>query len=145
MEVGQGKVRVDAYAKVCGEAKYTADLEPKNILHGKVLHSEIANGLVKSMDISEAEKVPGVVKVLTCFDVPDCQFPTAGHPWSVEEKHQDICDRRLLNRRVRFYGDDIACSTVGIAGYSSYSTLIFRRACCAATSSSAMTQAMSSP
>ncbi|WP_036600252.1 xanthine dehydrogenase subunit XdhA [Oribacterium sp. oral taxon 078] len=109
MEVGQGKVRVDAYAKVCGEAKYTADLEPKNILHGKVLHSEIANGLVKSMDISEAEKVPGVVKVLTCFDVPDCQFPTAGHPWSVEEKHQDICDRRLLNRRVRFYGDDIAC------------------------------------
>ena len=40
MEVGQGKVRVDAYAKVCGEAKYTADLEPKNILHGKVLHSE---------------------------------------------------------------------------------------------------------
>ena len=35
-EVGQDKIRVDAYGKVTGEAKYTADLEPKNILHGKV-------------------------------------------------------------------------------------------------------------
>ncbi len=106
--VGQEKIRVDAYGKVTGEAKYSADLEPKNILHGKVVHSTIANGLVKSFDLSEAEKVPGVVKILTCFDVPDCQFPTAGHPWSVEAKHQDIKDRKLLNQRVRIYGDDIA-------------------------------------
>ena len=27
---------------------------------------------------------------------------------SVEAKHQDICDRRVLNQRVRLYGDDIA-------------------------------------
>ena len=107
--VGKDKIRVDAYGKVTGEAKYTADLEPKNILHGKVYHSTIGNGLVKSIDTSEAEKVPGVVKILTCFDVPDIQFPTAGHPWSVEKAHQDICDRKLLNQRVRIYGDDIAC------------------------------------
>lgn len=106
--VGQEKLRVDAWGKVTGEAKYTADLEPKDILHGKVVHSTIANGIVKSFDLSEAEKVPGVVKIITCFDVPDYQFPTAGHPWSVEVKHQDICDRRLLNQRVRLYGDDIA-------------------------------------
>ena len=106
--VGQEMTRVDAYGKVTGEAKYTADLEPRDILHGRVVHSTIANGLVKSFDLSEAEKVPGVVKIVTCFDVPDCQFPTAGHPWSVETKHQDICDRKLLNQRVRLYGDDIA-------------------------------------
>lgn len=106
--VGQDKLRVDAYGKVTGEAKYSADLEPRNILHGKVVHSTIANGLVKSMDISEALKVPGVVKIITCFDVPDIQFPTAGHPWSVETAHQDIQDRKLLNQRVRIYGDDIA-------------------------------------
>ena len=29
-------------------------------------------------------------------------------PWSVEKKHQDICDRKILNQRVRLYGDDIA-------------------------------------
>ncbi len=106
--VGQGIDRVDAYGKVTGEAKYAADLEPKDILHARVVHSTIANGYVKSMDISEAEKVPGVVRIVTCLDVPDHPFPTAGHPWSVEEKHQDICDRKVLNRRVRYYGDDIA-------------------------------------
>ena len=106
--VGQQVKRVDAYGKVTGEAKYTADLEPRDILHGKVVHSTIANGLVKSFDLTEAYQVPGVVKIVTCFDVPDCQFPTAGHPWSVEKKHQDICDRKILNQRVRLYGDDIA-------------------------------------
>ncbi|MDO5416153.1 MAG: molybdopterin-dependent oxidoreductase [Lachnospiraceae bacterium] len=106
--VGQEMKRVDAFGKVTGEAKYTADLEPRDILHGRVIHSTIANGLVKSFDLSEAEKVPGVVKIVTCFDVPDCPFPTAGHPWSVETKHQDIRDRKLLNQRVRLYGDDIA-------------------------------------
>ena len=99
---------MDAYGKVTGEAKYTADLEPKDILHGRVVTSTIANGLVKGFDLTEALKVPGVVKIVTCFDVPDCQFPTAGHPWSVEAKHQDICDRKILNQRVRLYGDDIA-------------------------------------
>ncbi len=106
--VGEGKTRVDAYGKVTGEAKYTADLEPANILTAKVMHATIANGVVKRFDLSEAERVPGVVKIVTCFDVPDIQFPTAGHPWSTETKHQDICDRKLLNTRVRLFGDDIA-------------------------------------
>ncbi|MDR1277912.1 MAG: xanthine dehydrogenase molybdenum-binding subunit XdhA, partial [Treponema sp.] len=35
-------------------------------------------------------------------------FPTAGHPWSTDPAHQDPTDRKLLNRRVRLYGDDIA-------------------------------------
>ena len=64
--------------------------------------------MVKSFDLEEALKVPGVVKIVTCFDVPDIQFPTPGHPWSVETAHQDIADRKLLNTRVRVYGDDIA-------------------------------------
>lgn len=107
--VGKDKFRVDAYGKVTGEAKYSADLEPKNVLHGKVIHSTIANGRVlRFKHLEEARKIPGVVKIITCFDVPDIQFPTAGHPWSVELCHQDIADRKLLNERVRLYGDDIA-------------------------------------
>lgn len=106
--IGKSVNRVDAYGKVTGEAKYTADLEPRDCLCARVVHSTIANGLVKSFDLEEALKVPGVVKIVTCFDVPDYQFPTAGHPWSVEKAHQDIADRRLLNQRVRLYGDDIA-------------------------------------
>lgn len=106
--IGQSKTRVDAYGKVTGVAKYTSDLEPKNLLHAKILHSTIANGLVKSFDLEDALQIPGVLKILTCFDVPDTIFPTAGHPWSVEKGHQDIMDRKLLNQRVRYYGDDIA-------------------------------------
>lgn len=100
--------RVDAWEKVTGQAKYTADLMPQNLYTAKVVHSTIGNGWVKSFDLEDALKVPGVIKIVTCFDVPDIQFPTPGHPWSVEKAHQDIKDRKLLNRRVRMYGDDIA-------------------------------------
>lgn len=108
MGVGAKTTRVDAYAKVTGQAKYTADLMPEDALCAKVVHSTIANGWVKGFDLEEAQKVSGVVKIVTCFDVPDILFGTPGHPWSVEKAHQDVQDRKLLNQRVRLYGDDIA-------------------------------------
>ena len=108
MGVGESRKRVDAYGKVTGDAKYTMDMAPQNLLVAKVVHSTIANGLVKSFDLEEALKVPGVVKIVTCFDVPDIQYPTPGHPWSVEAAHQDVSDRKLLNQRVRTSGDMIA-------------------------------------
>lgn len=108
MGIGKNMTRVDAMDKVTGGARYTADLEPQGLLAAKVVRSTIANGVVKSFDLEEALAVPGVVKIVTCFDVPDIQFPTPGHPWSVETAHQDIADRKLLNTRVRVYGDDIA-------------------------------------
>ncbi len=106
--VGQSKIRVDAYEKATGRAKYTDDLYGREALVAKIVRSTVANGLVKSIDVTEANKVPGVVKILTCFDVPDHKFPTAGHPWSLDPGHQDVADRLLLTRRVRFYGDDVA-------------------------------------
>ena len=108
MSVGKSVPRVDAWEKVSGRAKYTEDLVPRNALTGKILHSTIANGQVKKIDVSDAEKIPGVIKIITCFDVPDFPYPTAGHPWSTDPAHWDPMDRRILNKRVRFYGDDIA-------------------------------------
>lgn len=108
MNVGKPVQRVDAFDKATGRAQYTADLCPPDALVAKILHSTIANGKVTGFELEAALAVPGVVKILTCFDVPDRQFPTAGHPWSTDKKHQDIADRKLLNTRVRFYGDDIA-------------------------------------
>ena len=84
MEVGREVLRVDACDKVTGRARYTDDFHEGPMLVAKVLHSTIGNGWVKSIDISEAMQVPGVVKILTCFDVPDIQYPTPGHPWSGE-------------------------------------------------------------
>ncbi len=107
-DVGKSVARVDAFDKVTGRAKYTDDLCDSNALIVRVVRSKIAHGFVKSMDISEALQVPGVVKIITCFDVPNIPFPTAGHPWSVETAHQDVADRLLLNRHIRYYGDDIA-------------------------------------
>ena len=107
-EVGKRKPRVDAYDKATGRTKYYEDLMPREALFARIKHSEIAHGMVKSIDTSAAEAIEGVVKVLTCFDVPNIPFPTAGHPWSMEQSHQDVADRLLLNRHVRFYGDDVA-------------------------------------
>ena len=108
MGIGKSIQRVDARAKVTGQAKYTQDLMTQPMMVAKVVHSTIANGLVTGFDLDEALKVPGVVKIVTCFDVPEIDFCTPGHPWSVEAAHQDIQDRRLLNQRVRYYGDDVA-------------------------------------
>ena len=68
--VGKSVKRVDAFEKVTGRAKYTDDLCGRDAYVAKVMHSTIAHGYVKSIDTSEAEKIPGVVKIVTCFDVP---------------------------------------------------------------------------
>ncbi len=108
MIIGKSVTRVDALDKVTGRSKYTDDLCEKNALVAKIYHSTKANGVVTSIDTSEAEKIPGVVKIVTCFDVPKIYFPTAGHPWSTDPSHQDVADRLLLTDRVRFCGDDVA-------------------------------------
>ncbi len=109
-EVGRPLVRVDAHDKVTGQAMYTDDLCPKPCLDAKILHATIGNGRVKSIDTSEALKVPGVVAVFTCFDAPKFTYPVAGHPWYADSRAEkrDKADRRLLDDRVRMYGDNIA-------------------------------------
>ena len=107
-KVGKSEIRVDAFDKVTGRTKYYEDQMPNGALYVRIKHSTIAHGFVKSIDKSAAEAIPGVVKVLTCFDVPEHCFPTAGHPWSMDPGHQDVADRNLLNRHVRYYGDDVA-------------------------------------
>ena len=104
----KSEIRVDAFDKVTGRTKYYEDLIPADALYVRIKHAEIAHGFVKKIDTEAAEKIPGVVKVLTCFDVPDIPFPTAGHPWSMDPSHQDVADRHLLNQHVRYWGDDIA-------------------------------------
>lgn len=108
MGIGKELKRVDALSKVKGTTKYTEDLIPSNALVAKILHSTIGNGYVKDIDISEALKIDGVIKIVTCFDVPDTDFSTAGHPYALDPSHADIKDRKLLNKRVRHYGDDVA-------------------------------------
>ena len=108
MYVGKKVTRVDAHDKAMGRTRYTDDLCDKSAYVIRILHSTIANGRVISIDASEAEKIPGVVKIFTCFDLKEKHYyPTAGHPWSTDPSHQDVADRLVMTDRVRFYGDDI--------------------------------------
>lgn len=107
MAIGKSIDRLDAFEKVTGSAKFAQDLIPQNALVAKILRSTIANGIVKRIDISKAEKLEGVEKIITCFDVPQKEYATPGHPFALDEAHADISDRLMLNKRVRYYGDDI--------------------------------------
>ncbi|MCP4538433.1 MAG: xanthine dehydrogenase family protein molybdopterin-binding subunit [Chloroflexi bacterium] len=68
--VGQPITRVDARAKVTGEAKYPGDITMEHMLHAKILFAGRPHARVLSIDTSEAKTVPGVVDIFTAQDVP---------------------------------------------------------------------------
>ncbi|MFL7792686.1 MAG: xanthine dehydrogenase family protein molybdopterin-binding subunit [Anaerolineae bacterium] len=68
--IGQSVTRVDARAKVTGEAKYPADFSMEGQLHAKVLFAGRPHARVLSIDTSDAEAVPGFVSIFTAKDVP---------------------------------------------------------------------------
>ena len=108
MTVGQSNIRKDVRAKVTGKTRYTDDFSMPGMLQAKYVRSPIAHGLVKSIDTSAAQAIPGVEAVFTYKDVPDTLFPTAGHPFSLDPAHQDVADRLLLTDHVRYHGDEVA-------------------------------------
>jgi aldehyde oxidoreductase len=64
--------RPSALAKVCGMADYGDDLKlkmPEGTAHLAVVLSQVAHAKIISIDTSEAEKMPGVYKVMTAKDV----------------------------------------------------------------------------
>ncbi len=68
--VGQSITRVDARAKVTGEAKYPGDFTMEGMLHAKILFAGRPHARILQIDTSEAEAVPGVVAIFTAKDVP---------------------------------------------------------------------------
>jgi len=60
----------DGIAKACGTLNYADDLEVPDMLHGAFVWSGVPRARIKSMDFSEVEKAPGVVRVITHKDVP---------------------------------------------------------------------------
>ena len=62
---------IDAALHTRGESEYVDDLpQPAEMLFAAVYGSPTAHGKVKKLDYSEAEKVPGVVAVLTAKNIP---------------------------------------------------------------------------
>ncbi len=70
--VGKNAVRLDAVEKVTGAAKYVDDLEfGPSMLYVAVLESPYAHAIIKNIDTSEAEKMPGVKAVVSGKDHPE--------------------------------------------------------------------------
>lgn len=68
----------DAQVKVTGQLKYVADMKMPHMLHAKVLFSPVAHALIKSIDTSEAEALPGVRAVVCYKNAPDIPFNCCG-------------------------------------------------------------------
>lgn len=94
--VGKNLVRSDVYDKAVGAARYTADLPSKGALYGKILRSPFAHARIKNIDIRKAEKLDGVVAIVTYKDVPSALFGEL----FVEDCH-------VLPDRARFVGDEV--------------------------------------
>ena len=69
--VGKSPIRHDGADKVTGRAKYGADTNMAGMLYGKILRSPHAHAVIKSVDASEAEALPGVYAVVTSADWPE--------------------------------------------------------------------------
>ena len=66
--VGTRPVRHDGTDKVTGRAKYGADYDDSGLLHGHILRSPHAHANIKSVDTSKAEKLEGVLGIVTHAD-----------------------------------------------------------------------------
>ena len=94
----------DVYEKVTGKIQYVGDMVFPDMLHGSLLLSSIAYGIVVDIDISEAQKLPGVVKILTYKNTPHNYFNS--HKWF--EGLNTVKDELMFTDKVRCIGDKVA-------------------------------------
>ena len=94
----------DSQALVTGQPVYTEDIMPKDCLIVKVLRSPHARAIVKKVNKSAAEKIPGIVCIVTADDVPKSRFTIAGQTYPEPSPY----DRLILDKQIRFVGDAVA-------------------------------------
>src|SRR5574342_1044623 len=95
--VGQRVQRVEGFEKVTGDSKFIADVFLPGMLVGKVLRSPFPHARVHHIDISKAEKLPGVRAVVTAED-------TIKRPWGAFFADQYI----LSVGKARYVGEEVA-------------------------------------
>lgn len=87
-----------AVEKATGRFLFLNDLPINDALTAKVVWASHAHARIRCVDISEAERVPGVVKVLTARDVP------GQNAYGLIREDQPV----LCADRVRYRGDPVA-------------------------------------
>ena len=92
-------VRVDAGDKVTGRAKYVADIERPRMLYAAMLQSPVAHGVLKSVDTTRAQALPGVIDVITAKEAPSVKY-------GVSPARYD--ETMFAEDKVRYLGEEIA-------------------------------------
>ncbi len=96
--VGESATRVDGRPKVVGEYVYASDLTAENMLFGITVRSPHPSARIRSIDVSDALRSPGVRAVLTAADLP------AKRTYGLEFSDQPV----LAWDVVRFEGEPVA-------------------------------------
>jgi 4-hydroxybenzoyl-CoA reductase subunit alpha len=98
--IGQPRPQLEGPAKVSGRAEYTHDIALPDMLYGAILRSPHAHAHIRSVDLSKARAMPGVVAIVCEADFPDLNYVNAGPVYA---------DRAAMARgKVRFVGEEVA-------------------------------------
>ena len=68
--IGKAMPRYEGLGQVKGQITYVDDIHKPGMVYAKVLRSPVHKGVIRQLDMSPAENMPGVVGVLTLDDVP---------------------------------------------------------------------------
>ena len=96
--------KIDSLALALGKPKFVSDFKPDDALVVKFLWSPHAHAIITSIDVSAAEKMPGVACVLYHGNVPRIPHTTAGQGFPEPSPY----DTFMFDRKVRFVGDRVA-------------------------------------
>ena len=102
--VGKVKRKVDGAKLVRGERVFVEDRREEGSAVLKMLRSPHASAYIKSIDTTEAEKIPGVVTILTHKNTPDTWYTQAGQGFPEPSPY----DRKLFGEKVNHVGDRVA-------------------------------------
>src|SRR5437763_14877034 len=103
--VGKPVDRADGRLKVTGKATYAAEYDAPGLLHAVLVQSTVPKGRVAEIDAAAAEKLPGVVAVLTHKNAPKLKPVPAGPGGASQSPGTEF---QLQDDRVRFFGQNVA-------------------------------------
>jgi xanthine dehydrogenase YagR molybdenum-binding subunit len=74
-EIGKSLSRIDGPLKVMGRARFAAEVPLDGLAYAALVHSSIACGRIETIGVTEAERAPGVLLVMTYKNAPRMPAP----------------------------------------------------------------------
>lgn len=102
--IGKQRRKIDGPKLARGEKAFVEDIVEQGACVLKMMRSPHAHAYIKSIDTSKAEKIPGVVFIMTHKNCPDVYYNQAGQGFPEPSPY----DRKLISNKVRHVGDRVA-------------------------------------